>query len=124
MNGTIPCVHSRAIWRIISSGPVSARAPHAWYRARKFLRRQWLPVSAAALLVVAISTSAVVAARAARAESQKSAEVNHFLNGILSSASQIYFDPARYTVAEMLDSAARSWQSILPAMLAPPQFCT
>lgn len=97
------------ISRYLEGRPVQAR-PQTWaYRASKFVRRRWLPVTAAALLVSAISTSAIVAARAARAaraESQKAAEVNRFLNGMLSSASQTYFDPTRYTVAEMLDSSS------------------
>jgi tetratricopeptide (TPR) repeat protein len=34
--------------------PVEARLGNAWYRARKFLRRYWLPVTAAALVVASL----------------------------------------------------------------------
>jgi tetratricopeptide (TPR) repeat protein/predicted Ser/Thr protein kinase len=37
---------------VLESRPVRARAGNAWYRARKFLRRQWLPVTAAAVIVL------------------------------------------------------------------------
>ncbi len=96
------------IGRYLEGRPVKARPQTAVYRSAKFLRRRWLPVTAAALFVAAISVSAVVAARAARearAEAQKTEEVNRFLNGMLSAAGHDTFDPARYTVAQMLDAS-------------------
>jgi len=50
--------------------PVQARSGDAWYRTRKFMRRYWLPVSAAALAVVSLATGLWVANRE-RAVAQK-----------------------------------------------------
>jgi alpha-tubulin suppressor-like RCC1 family protein/tRNA A-37 threonylcarbamoyl transferase component Bud32 len=39
----------------LDSKPVHARAGDAWYRARKFLRRRWLPVAAASVALAGLS---------------------------------------------------------------------
>jgi tetratricopeptide (TPR) repeat protein/predicted Ser/Thr protein kinase len=39
----------------LESRPVRARSGNAWYRTRKFLRRHWLPVAAAAAVGVSLS---------------------------------------------------------------------
>jgi serine/threonine protein kinase len=89
--------------------PVLARPQTALYRGRKFLRRHWLPVSAAAVFVVGLSVAALVAgreARTARAEARRSAAINEFLSDMLNPAASQSFDPQTYTVAQMLDAAA------------------
>jgi serine/threonine protein kinase len=43
--------------------PVQARSGDTWYRTRKFLRRHWLPVSAAALAVISLSAGLWIANR-------------------------------------------------------------
>jgi len=113
-----PAALAADIDRYLHGHPVEARPQTPLYRAAKFLRRRWLEVSAAALVLVAISGSAVLAARsaqAARAEARKTAEVNRFLNGMLSAASQTNFDPSRYTVAQMLDEASAQLEKHPPA---------
>jgi serine/threonine protein kinase len=47
----------------LDSRTVKARSGNAWYRARKFLRRYWVPVIAAALVVVSLSVGLYVANR-------------------------------------------------------------
>ncbi len=47
----------------LESKPVQARSGDAWYRARKFLRRYWIPVAAAALVVASLSVGLYVANR-------------------------------------------------------------
>jgi tetratricopeptide (TPR) repeat protein len=47
----------------LDSKPVQARSGNAWYRTRKFLRRYWLPVVAAALVIVSLSGGLYVANR-------------------------------------------------------------
>lgn len=96
--------------------PVCAREPSAWYRTRKLLRRQWLPVSATALFVISIAVTAVAAvhqARVARAEALKAEKVNQFLSDMLSSSARRSFNPQTFTVVEMLDGAearlGRKW---------------
>lgn len=95
---------------------MSARSPTAWYRTRKFLGRQWLPVSAAIVFVVAITVAAMVAVRQAQvahAEALKAEKVNQFLSDMLSSSSQRSFNPQTFTVVQMLDDAearlGRTW---------------
>jgi tetratricopeptide (TPR) repeat protein len=42
---------------------VQARSGDAWYRARKFMRRYWIPIAAAALVVTSLSFGLLVANR-------------------------------------------------------------
>jgi tRNA A-37 threonylcarbamoyl transferase component Bud32/tetratricopeptide (TPR) repeat protein len=49
--------------RCLESRPVHARKGNAIYRARKFARRYWLPVSAAVVMVVGLSVGLFVANR-------------------------------------------------------------
>ncbi len=48
---------------VIDSRPVQARAGSAWYHTRKFLRRQWLPVSAIAAALLSLSVGLYTANR-------------------------------------------------------------
>jgi tetratricopeptide (TPR) repeat protein/tRNA A-37 threonylcarbamoyl transferase component Bud32 len=43
--------------------PVQARSGDAWYRTRRFLRRYWVPVAAAALVIASLSTGLFIANR-------------------------------------------------------------
>jgi serine/threonine protein kinase len=47
----------------LESRTVTARSGNAWYRVRKFLRRYWVPVIAAAIVVVSLSVGLYVANR-------------------------------------------------------------
>jgi tetratricopeptide (TPR) repeat protein len=47
----------------LESKPVLARSGNAWYRTRKFLRRYWVPVAAATLVVMSLSAGLYVANR-------------------------------------------------------------
>lgn len=98
--------------RYLEGRPVKARAQTGLYRAGKFLRRQWLPVSAATVFVLGVSTAAIVAsgqARAARAEALKAEKVNGFLKDMLSSAAG---RDSGFTVLQMLDQAEPRLQQI------------
>ncbi|MBI5087048.1 MAG: protein kinase [Acidobacteria bacterium] len=100
--------------RFLSGRPVQARPQTAIYRTGKFLRRHWLAASAAAVFVMAITaatTVAVVEAKAARDEERKAQITNQFLTNMLASARRFSFDPAKYTVKEMLDSADRELEA-------------
>jgi serine/threonine protein kinase len=48
---------------LLDSKPVQARSGDAWYRTRKFLRRYWIPVAAALLVVASLSAGLDVANR-------------------------------------------------------------
>ena len=47
----------------LESRPVAARSGNAWYRTRKFVRRYWVPVAAAALVIASLSTGLYIANR-------------------------------------------------------------
>ena len=47
----------------LESRTVRARSGNAWYRARKFARRHWLPVAAAAFVIASLSAGLYVANR-------------------------------------------------------------
>jgi tetratricopeptide (TPR) repeat protein len=47
----------------LESRTVRARSGNAWYRARKFVRRYWVPVTAAALVIASLSAGLYVANR-------------------------------------------------------------
>ncbi len=47
----------------LESRTVKARSGNAWYRVRKFLRRYWVPVLAAAIVVVTLSAGLFIANR-------------------------------------------------------------
>ncbi|MDP8979331.1 MAG: protein kinase [Acidobacteriota bacterium] len=102
--------------------PVLARPQTVIYRARKFLRRRWLPVTAAAVFVLGLSLASVVSLRLAQAaraearkaydESQKSNRVTRFLRGMLNSS--VRAGGTDVTVIQMLNEAEpgieKSWK--------------
>lgn len=47
----------------LDSRPVQARSGNAWYRTRKFARRYWLPVAAAAAVIASLSAGLYLANR-------------------------------------------------------------
>jgi serine/threonine protein kinase len=48
---------------VLESRPVAVRSGDAWYRTRKFLRRRWIPVAAAALVMVSLLVGLYIANR-------------------------------------------------------------
>lgn len=105
------------IGRLLRNEPVTARAPDAAYRTRKFIRRHYAFVSAAAAVFIAllagITATTWQAVRARRAEREARSQaavalaVNEFLTSMLEEA-----DPERnpvseeITIRELLDKAA------------------
>jgi hypothetical protein len=92
----------------LAGRPVTARPQTTIYRAGKFLRRRWLPVSAAAVFVFGLAGASVIAvhqARVARAAAFKAEKVNEFLNEMLLPSVNLGFNPQKFTVAQMLDGA-------------------
>jgi serine/threonine protein kinase len=105
------------IENFLEGRPVQARPQTTLYRMGKFLRRRWLPATAAAIFVLGLLGSTLFAmrqAQLARAQALKAEKVNQFLNDMLSSAGELNFDPQKFTVAQMLDAAAprleKSWK--------------
>jgi serine/threonine protein kinase len=65
---------------VLESRPVEARSGSAWYHARKFLRRHWVPVAAAALVVSSLSAGLYVANRERAIAQRRFLEVRQLSN--------------------------------------------
>lgn len=66
----------------LENRPVRARAGNAWYRARKFVRRYWVPVTAGAVAVIGLSTGAYVANRERSIAEQRFLQVRQLANKV------------------------------------------
>ncbi|MGA3016029.1 MAG: protein kinase [Bryobacteraceae bacterium] len=78
--------------------PVQARPQTALYHARKFLRRRWLPVTAAAGVALALGLSTIVAvhqARVAREQAARAKHISEFAKHTFLSASSVWSSPLR-----------------------------
>jgi tetratricopeptide (TPR) repeat protein len=78
--------------------PVQARPQTALYQARKFLRRRWLPVTAAAGVALALGVSTIVAvhqARVAREQAARASHISEFAKHTFLSASSVWSSPLR-----------------------------
>ncbi len=74
--------------------PVSARPQTALYRARKFVRRRWLSVGAAAVFVgglLAATTVAIYQAREARAQAARAQRMTDFTNSVFLAPSPSWY---------------------------------
>jgi serine/threonine protein kinase len=65
---------------VLESRPVQARSGSAWYHARKFLRRQWLPVSAIAAALLSLSIGLYTANRERAIAQRRFLEVRQLAN--------------------------------------------
>jgi tetratricopeptide (TPR) repeat protein len=104
------------VLRLLEGRPVEAHPQTFLYRAGKFVDRHWMAVSAAAVFVMGLSASTLLAVRQAqvakaeaqkaREEAQKSARVTKFLRGMLTSGFKT--GGADVTVIQMLNAAEPS----------------
>lgn len=107
--------------RWLDGAPILGRPPSLAYVTSRFVRRHWMASSLVATLLAGLVTATLVSlerAAAARAqaqiaatESQKTAQLNRFLTGMLESASPVGTNPdaaraATITVRELLDRAS------------------
>ena len=60
---------------LLESRPIEARSGAAWYRARKFLRRYWIPVVAAMVVIASLSTGLYIANRERLVAEQRFAQL-------------------------------------------------
>ncbi len=60
--------------------PVQARGDDVWYRARRFLRRYWVPVAAALLVIASLSAGLLIANRERRIAERRFADVRQLAN--------------------------------------------
>jgi serine/threonine-protein kinase len=105
--------------RHLAGEAVQAQPDSGWYRTGKFVRRNWLAVSAASAVVVALSVGLGIAlwqTQVARTEAQTARAVQAFLLDIFQANSSNQSDPqkARLTTArELLDIGAKKVDSAL-----------
>ncbi len=66
----------------LENRPVRARAGNAWYRARKFVRRYWVPVAASAVAVIGLSAGLYVANRERSIAEQRFLQVRQLANKV------------------------------------------
>jgi tetratricopeptide (TPR) repeat protein len=64
----------------LGSRTVRARTGNAWYRIRKFLRRYWIPVTAAALVIASLSAGLYVANRERAVAQRRFQDVHQLSN--------------------------------------------
>ena len=105
-----PTVHALLddIQRYLDSRPVLAQPDSHWYRARKFMRRNALAVSAIAAIALAVIAGAGVAtwqARVAKAEQRRAEEVKDFITSIFSQASPYSGGATSLSAVDLLKQA-------------------
>ncbi len=66
----------------LENRPVRARAGNAWYRARKFVRRYWVPVTASSVAVIGLSTGLYIANRERSIAEQRFLQVRQLANKV------------------------------------------
>ncbi|MBO9662571.1 serine/threonine-protein kinase [Dokdonella sp.] len=105
--------------RHLDHRPVQARAGARVYVARRFMRRNWLPLSTAAVLFVAMAAATVAVAwqaSKARAQAQRAEAVQSFMVDLFKTNSSQQKNPvkARQTTArELLDIGAKRIENSL-----------
>ncbi len=98
------------IERHLGARPVLARPDSHWYRARKFVARNKLPVGAAAAVFIAVFIGAVVAAwqaRVAFAEQARAEEVKDFIASFFRDADPYLNGGKPLTAIELLNLGAQ-----------------
>ncbi|HTM50134.1 MAG TPA: protein kinase [Bryobacteraceae bacterium] len=89
----------------LESRPVQARSGDIWYRARKFMRRYWLPVAAAVVTIAGLSVGLYVANRERAIAQRRFVQVRRLANRVLALDDQIGGLPgaakARHEIVEM-----------------------
>jgi len=102
--------------RHLDGRPVLAQ-PDSWaYVARKFLRRNWLPVSAAAAIAFALVAGLALAlwqARIARAQASRAERVTEFMINVFKAADPDNSQSSTMSAREVLDQGVRQMRSQL-----------
>src|SRR5579883_944990 len=68
---------------LLESRPVAARSGNTWYRTRKFLRRYWIPVTAAAIVILSLGGGLYVANRERAVAQRRFTQVRRLANRVL-----------------------------------------
>ena len=65
---------------VLERRPVQARAGDTWYRTRRYLRRYWIPVTAAALVMASLAGGLIATDRQRRIAERRFADVRQLAN--------------------------------------------
>jgi serine/threonine protein kinase len=68
---------------VLESRPVNVRAGNTWYKARKFARRRWIPLSAVAAVIISLTAGLYVASRERALAQRRFAQVQRLANRVL-----------------------------------------
>lgn len=66
----------------LDNRPVRARAGNAWYRARKFVRRYWVPVTAGAVAIISLTAGLYIANRERSVAEQRFLQVRQLASRV------------------------------------------
>lgn len=82
--------------------PIRARKGDTWYRARKILRRYWLPVAAATLAVAGLSAGVLVANRQREIAQRRFVQVRQLANKLFDIDVEVRRTPGTTKVRELI----------------------
>lgn len=68
---------------VLESRPVKVRAGNSWYKARKFARRRWIPLSAVAAVIISLTAGLYLASRERALAQRRFAQVQQLANRVL-----------------------------------------
>jgi serine/threonine protein kinase len=86
--------------------PVQARSGDVWYRARRFLRRYWVPATAAALVVASLSTGLFIANRQRVLAERRFGQLRQLANKVMDLDRAIRILPGSVDARQRLVSAS------------------
>jgi tetratricopeptide (TPR) repeat protein len=95
--------------------PVRARGDDWWYRTDRFVRRYWVPVTAAVLAVGGLSTGLVVAARERAVAERRFAQVRQLANRFFELDREIRAIPGTTKVRQSVVSSSMAYLAGLEA---------
>jgi tetratricopeptide (TPR) repeat protein len=94
---------------VLDSRPVTVRSGDAWYKARKFARRHWLPVSALAAAIVSLAVGLSVASREKTIAQQRFAQLRQLSNRVLAFDGEVRGLPGSTKAREKLVSVSMEY---------------
>lgn len=90
----------------LDNRPVSARAGNTWYRARKFMRRYWVPLTAAAGAVIGLSAGMYLANRERVIAEQRFTQVRQLANRVFDIDAAIRNTPGTVKARQLIVSTS------------------
>lgn len=90
----------------LDNRPVSARAGNTWYRARKFMRRYWVPLTAAAGALIGLSAGMYLANRERVIAEQRFTQVRQLANRVFDIDAAIRNTPGTVKARQLIVSTS------------------